>query len=205
MPPIVAYHVIFSTYGFWLPNDPRGSGSSAVWSKNLRRFGPPTRVETRHSVAAVAHARRQRLAAKAALQREAVRLTGLQAVPVADGFAEIAHRTEARVFAAAIMPDHVHFVIARGEHRAEDWAGSFKRAASRALRAAGRHPFAAEADAKGRLPSVWADGGWKVYLHDDAEILRAVEYVRQNPLRAGLREQNWSFVTPYASPRGRGG
>jgi hypothetical protein len=29
---ILAYHSIFSMYGFWLPNDPRGSGSDYVAS-----------------------------------------------------------------------------------------------------------------------------------------------------------------------------
>ena len=24
---VIAYHVCICTYGFWLPNDPRGSGS----------------------------------------------------------------------------------------------------------------------------------------------------------------------------------
>lgn len=27
---VIGYHVIFSTYGFWLPNDPRGSWSCGV-------------------------------------------------------------------------------------------------------------------------------------------------------------------------------
>lgn len=205
MPPIVAYHVIFSTYGFWLPNDPRGSGSTAVWAKHLRRFGPPTKVETRHSIAAMPHDRTRRLAAKAELLHPAIRLTGIQAATVAHGFAEITNRLEAKVFAVAIMPDHVHFVIARGRHRAEDWAGFYKRAASRSLREEGHHPFADQADRAGRLPSVWAAGGWKVYLHTAEEILRAIAYVEQNPVRAGLRVQHWPFVTPYASPRGRGG
>lgn len=27
---VIAYHLILTTYGFWLPNDPRGSGSDPV-------------------------------------------------------------------------------------------------------------------------------------------------------------------------------
>jgi len=30
---VIAYHAIFSTYGFWLPNDPRGSWSEFKESK----------------------------------------------------------------------------------------------------------------------------------------------------------------------------
>ena len=46
---IRASHVIFSAYGFWLPNDPRGSWSDFVGSWELQRFGPATKVNVRHS------------------------------------------------------------------------------------------------------------------------------------------------------------
>jgi hypothetical protein len=32
-------HVIWGTYGFWLPNDPRGSWTDFVCSWELARFG----------------------------------------------------------------------------------------------------------------------------------------------------------------------
>jgi len=38
-----AYHVIFCAYGFWLPNDPRGSWSDFVRSWELLRFGKATK------------------------------------------------------------------------------------------------------------------------------------------------------------------
>lgn len=34
-------------------------------------------------------------------------------------------------------------------------------------------------------------------LHSTADIERVVDYIRKNPLKEGLPEQNWSFVTPY--------
>ena len=39
---IHAYHVIWGAYGFWLPNDPRGSWSDFVASWELLRFGKAT-------------------------------------------------------------------------------------------------------------------------------------------------------------------
>ena len=36
---IIGYHSIFGMYGFWLPNDPRGSGSDYVASWELFRHG----------------------------------------------------------------------------------------------------------------------------------------------------------------------
>jgi hypothetical protein len=36
---ILAFHSIFSMYGFWMPNDPRGSGSDYVAVWELVRYG----------------------------------------------------------------------------------------------------------------------------------------------------------------------
>ncbi|MBA4015667.1 MAG: hypothetical protein C0483_00620 [Pirellula sp.] len=202
MPPIIAYHVVFSAYGFWLPNDPRGSGSDKVWAPKLRRFGPATKVPHGHYVARVPHARKLRLAAKEELARPPVLLTGVQARCVAQAVAGVAADFDIKIFAAAFMPDHAHLVIERGRHTAEEWTGYFKRAASRKLVVDELHPFAA---IDGRRPTVWGAGGWKVYLHTPYEIARTIAYVDGNPARSKLPKQRWPFVTPYPAPRGRGG
>jgi hypothetical protein len=36
---IIAYHAIFTTYGTWLPNDPRGSYSKKIYNDQLRMLG----------------------------------------------------------------------------------------------------------------------------------------------------------------------
>ena len=41
---VYAYHVIISAYGFWLPNDPRGSWSDMVRKYELLRYGPAWRT-----------------------------------------------------------------------------------------------------------------------------------------------------------------
>ncbi len=206
MRPIVAYHVVFSTYGFWLPNDPRGSWSKRVWAPLLVRFGPPVAVTTSRSRARAPHDHARRQAAKLELQLPALRFTGVQARAVGRGIAVVAESYGLPIYAAAVMPDHVHLVIARQAQRAEDWVGYFKRAASRKLREEKLHPFQDRPRVGGTLPTAWGAGGWKVYLHDDAEIIRNIQYVEQNPIVAGLPAQSWAFVTPYPrTPRGRGG
>jgi hypothetical protein len=40
---IHAYHVVFGTYGFWLPNDPRGFWSDFVGAWELLPFGDATK------------------------------------------------------------------------------------------------------------------------------------------------------------------
>jgi len=82
---IVGYHLIFGTYGFWLPNDPRGSWSDFIGSWELLRYGTATKTTDRRSLAQRAHDHNQRLAAKAALKYPAVELTGEQARAVARG------------------------------------------------------------------------------------------------------------------------
>ena len=44
---VIAYHLILSAYGFWLPNDERGSWSDFVRSYELYAFGPATKADTR--------------------------------------------------------------------------------------------------------------------------------------------------------------
>src|SRR5438874_9310157 len=65
---IVGYHVIFGAYGFWLPNDPRGSWSDFVGSWELFRYGQATKTNETHSVARRPHDIRRRLDAKESLK-----------------------------------------------------------------------------------------------------------------------------------------
>ena len=43
---VLGYHLIMGTYGIWLPNDPRGSWSDFVGSRELFYFGPATKTDT---------------------------------------------------------------------------------------------------------------------------------------------------------------
>src|SRR5215208_2833087 len=86
--PVLAYHLIFTTYGFWLPNDPRGSWSDFVRSWELLFFGKATKIDERHSVARRPHDRELRLAAKKALKHPPVKFSGRQALAVSKGFAK---------------------------------------------------------------------------------------------------------------------
>src|SRR5690606_9175822 len=120
MPPIIAYHIIWGAYGFWLPNDPRGSWSDYVWAPRLRPFGSATKVTARRSHAHDAHDHRLRLAAKQHLEFPAVRFTPEQIESVARAFAEIRAKLKLSLYAAALMPDHVHIVVPRQNYKAED-------------------------------------------------------------------------------------
>src|SRR4051794_32092208 len=82
------YHLIITAYGFWLPNDPRGSWSDFVGSWELYKFGPVTPVTGKRSYAHDPHDVAMRLAAKRALKYPPVRFDALQRQLIVEGFAE---------------------------------------------------------------------------------------------------------------------
>ncbi len=196
--PVLAYHAIWSAFGQWLPNDPRGSGSSFVGAKHLGKFGPATKLEDRsRSVAGKPHDFQLRIAAKKALVRPAVRFTGHQALSISHGFHEYIRRRKLTVWACAIMPDHVHLVIDRHTLLIEHIVQQMKGMATNQLLNDRLHPFQ-NLDAKEtQVPEVWGRKEWKVFLNSEADILREIAYVERNPEERGLPMQRWSFVMPY--------
>ena len=107
---VLASHIIFTCYGFWLFNDPRGSWSDFVRSWELYWYGGPTKTHERGSLARRPHDRDLRKAQKSALQHDPVELTGLQAWHIAKGFAKAVAECKNVIYACAIMPAHVHLV-----------------------------------------------------------------------------------------------
>lgn len=192
---ILAYHVILSTYGFWLPNDQRGSWSDFVRSYELYRdYGKATKVNTRHSVARTPYDPSLRRKARQSLLYPPVVLTGVQARAIGRGFAQQVAKSGYIVHACAILPDHCHLVIGRHKYLVEQVVNLLKGAASCRLIEEGLHPFQTTRDERGNRPSAWAEGLWKVYLDSHADVARAVRYVEENPLKDGLPCQRWSFV-----------
>jgi REP element-mobilizing transposase RayT len=191
---IIASHVILSAYGFWLPNDPRGSWSDFVRSWELfRHGGPATPVNDRRSHASAPHDRIARLRAKEGLKYPPVTFDGLQARAVARGFADAVGRTNAIVRACAILKDHVHMVILRHRYPFKRLVTQLKGGATRQLLAEGLHPLARCRTTSGTLPSPWAQLGWTVFIDDAAHLHAAIEYVRNNPVKEGPKAQKWNF------------
>lgn len=193
------YHIILPVYGFWLPNDPRGSWSEFVGAWELAQFGKPKRTEDRPSLqelTAAEHA--QRDAARAALKYPAVRLNGLQARAVGAGFAKQVATSGYTMWACSILPEHTHLVLARHTYPAEQMANLLRGAATRQLIDEGRHPLAAYAKVGERPPRMWAERPWKIFLDSEEAIENAIVYVENNPVQEGKPKQRWTFVTPFA-------
>jgi len=194
---IHAYHVIWGTYGFWLPNDPRGSWSDFVYSWELARFGRATKSIERVDIEPEQYAA-WRAQARQTLKYPPVTLTGHHALAAGEGFARFAQKSRLGILACSILPEHVHLVIGRHRYKIEQVVNLLKGTATRRLLEKGLHPMKQfQTSAGGRLPSVWGENQWKVYLDSEEAVENAIRYVEENPEREGKPRQHWSFVTAF--------
>jgi len=119
----------------------------------------------------------------ATLQHDPVRLTGEQAKVVGESLQLLPYVS----LALAVMPNHVHAVIAHTSRNIRKVVGHIKSEATRNLREQGW--FSEH--------SPWGDHGWNVYLDSDDDVRRAIDYVNHNPVREGLPKQKWNCVIPF--------
>jgi REP element-mobilizing transposase RayT len=188
------YHAIFSAYGFWLPNDPRGSWSDFVYAYELYRFaGPATKVHQNRSYAHDPHDVRLRRETKEHLKYPPARFDAPARDSIARGIARAVGEFGFGLYACAIGFDHVHVVTARDLDRTiEQVVGVLKHRATMQMWHEGTHPMRAHAD----HPTAWGKGCWSVFINDTDQLHHAVRYVRRHPMKEGLPNQDWAFLTP---------
>ena len=186
-PIVIAYHLIWTAYGWWLPNDPRGSTSRRVASDVLAELGelhygrrkiqPPRRV-----------VREFYDRAGEVLKFALLELSAADVQAVAEGFSDAIARERYTCYACAILPDHVHVLIRKHKHQAEQMIEVLQSASRLRLSTLGL-----------RTPDhpVWATGGWKVFLDHPDAVRQRTHYIEQNPIKHRLPAQCWSFVKPY--------
>jgi REP element-mobilizing transposase RayT len=196
---VLASHCICTFYGFWLPNEERGSWSDFVRSWDLYAgYGEATKIDDRRSVAWRPYDHQRRTEALGSLKYNPVELTGVQALAVAHGFSVAIEEGQYRVVACSILPRHVHMVIIRHDRLVERIIGHMKARATQQLRVEGMHPFEHLCDDSRQIPTIWTHRAWKVFLDSHRGIDRAVRYVQDNPIKEGKPRQHWSFVVPYS-------
>ena len=186
-PFVIGYHLIWTAYGHWLPNDPRGSGSKLVRSSQLAKLG-----ELHYGRKRVQPAGKDIGAfyeqAKFTLNYPVLEFDANAIGTIATAFGETIREKPYTCYACAIMPDHVHLVIRKHRDSAEDMIASLQKSSCLALGAMGfggdGHP-------------IWTHGGWRVFLDDPDEIRRTIRYVEHNPVAEGLPRQYWDFVKEY--------
>ncbi len=191
---IMPSHLILSAYGFWLPNDPRGSWSDFVGSWELYKFGPATKVNDRRSYAHDPHDITLRRAAKLALKYPPVRFNDAQRRAIAQGFARACAEADYHCSACCIGHDHAHLVLRRHPRDPRTIAGHLKAHATRELTQQAIHPLATYTGKRGGAPTPWSEGCWTVFIDNADQLHAAMRYVQQHPIKEGLAAQTWEWV-----------
>jgi REP element-mobilizing transposase RayT len=175
LPIVAGHHLIWTVYGWWLPNDPRGSTSHEIRSASIASLGE-------------IHYGRKRIQPSGRVMREfhdAARQVLKH--PLLEISADEIRKHNYTCYACAILPDHVHLVIRKHRDQAETMIEHLQDASRTAVQREGvrstDHP-------------VWGGPGWKVFLDSREDLERAIAYVRKN-LRGPQAGQSWPFVKPY--------
>lgn len=186
-PIVIGYHLIWTAYGWWLPNDPRGSGSRTIKNDAIVDLGD-IHYGRREVQPAGTVVREFYDEARDRLRYPLLRFEPTQFGSVADAFAKVLEECNYTCYACAIMPDHVHLLIRKHKHSAEEMIANFQNLSRDLLVEAGvrepGHP-------------VWTVGGWKVFLDHPEDMRRTIGYIEQNPAKAGIPAQKWAFVKEY--------
>lgn len=191
---VLWYHTIFSAYGFWLPNDPRGSWSDFVHAWELYRFGgSATKVAAKRSHAHDHHDVEFRREMKNHLKYPPARFEAKARESIARGFSRACNEFNFVIHACAIGFDHIHLVAGRDAQRpVEQVVAVLKARATTQMKTDNTHPMRAYRD----CPTAWGKSCWKVFVNDADQLRNAIQYVNRHPTKEGLPSQAWDFVTP---------
>jgi len=126
------------------------------------------------------------------MKHKPVRFTGEQARWISKGFRGASQEAGYRVLALAILPDHAHVLMSNHTRHVDSIARHLKAQATRSLSGIGLHPF--QSHPSGKRPSPWARKYWCPFVDSESYLCDAIDYVKNNPVKAGLRPQRWGWV-----------
>jgi len=184
---VAGYHLIWTCYGWWLPNDPRGSTSTSVRKVELHDLGElhygRKRLQPSRQVVREFYDE-----AQSRLKHKLLTLDDAELLAVANSFRDLVQAQRYTCYACAVMPDHVHILIRKHRHQAEEMIEVLQDASRLAVQGLGirkaDHP-------------VWSEGGWKGFLETADDFRAIIHYIEQNPIKIGRPLQRWDFVSEY--------
>jgi len=184
---VAGYHLIWTAYGWWLPNDPRGSNSHEIRVEKIADLGDlhhgrktvqpiPAEIQCFYEQA------------RDELKHPLLTFSSDDIVLIGPSFAQVIRERGYTCYACAILPEHVHLLIRRHRDNAESMTELLQKASRHELIGLGR-----------RAPThpVWGGPGWRVFLNTRDDMERTVRYIQDNPVKAGYATQHWDFVMRY--------
>jgi hypothetical protein len=182
---LIAHHLVFTGYGHWLPNDPRGSGSEEIRKDDLKQLGDihsgrkrvqPPRDELRKFYAD----------AQEQLDSPVLWFDDRQRTLIGKAFAEAIQTFRYTAFAFAVIRDHAHLCVRAHRDKAETiWTNCAKASC------------AAYNTAMGTVHPVWSKRPHSIFLFTPERVQQVIGYIEGNPAKHGLAPQNWDFIQPY--------
>jgi REP element-mobilizing transposase RayT len=186
---ILACHLVWTAYGWWFPNDPRGSWSKELWVPAIRELGNESgnmqRGRQRVQPSPV-HLREWLKKAQGSLKHMPVTLDMNARKVVRNAINEQVDLHDYIVPAIAVRADHVHVIVRRHcRHTFQRMVQAFKSVSTRALH---KHFLLADLPARREEDStatkdvrnpVWSRGYWMRYLDNDEAIAIATAYVKR--------------------------
>ncbi len=124
-PIVIAHHLIFTAYGWWLPNDPRGSNSKTIRDDVIAELGEIHHGRKRVQPVSGVIGEFYREADKR-LRHQLLTFSERDISAIATAFEEVTKEQRYTCWACAIMGDHVHLLIRKHKHLAEEMIATFQ-------------------------------------------------------------------------------
>lgn len=188
---IIGFHLIWTTYGHWFPNDPRGSWSHEVWEPKLLNLRP---IDTQRNTVRQTPVEKHELEAfldqaRSRLKWDVVNLSPSEIMAVGDVFGGIVKAINLSVWACAILSNHVHVMIQRHGLRYERIINRLKGQAGQRIR---RMRGYTVVDRRAERVPIWTEKYWVRYIDSSAGMVQAIAYVKHNLPEDSPQE--WGFV-----------
>ena len=202
---IVGYLLIWTAYGWWLPNDPRGRSSHAIRVERFADLG-----ELHHGRKVVqpnSQELRQFYAnARDALKHPLLTFSSDEVQTLAEGFATVISEQNYTCYACAIMPDHVHAIVWFPEpdqisHFMKQW----KQRSSIQIKRLIGSSLIRYAETIDLAEPIWQAGYYGFNLYSEGKVEEKLAYMHLNPVGAGLveRPSDWPWNSSRFYETGR--
>lgn len=167
----LAIHWPATTFGTWLPGDPRGS-----W-RGGQLIGPDPFLESE---------------CHATLHADAVMLDATERQILADEVGRRVREHGYRVYAATVQMTHIHLVFAPLPEHIDTVIARLKRGTALEVLAHRRKTQDAA-----RVPrTLWTRGKYPIFIFDDGHLHNAIKYVRAHNVRIGLPADPYDWIAP---------